>query len=126
MQAAMGVTAEGDVAAPGAGAGGASVGYAVDRDGIPAVVADLRRALTSLEDAANEAKRHGHLVSPGGDPYSPDAVRRMGAHLVEDYLAANERDRQNVQAMIDNLDAAMRDYDSTDDAAALSLRGTVS
>ena len=125
----MAVTAEGDVAAPGAGAGvagGADVGYAIDRDGIPAVVADLRRALASLEDAAREAERHGHVVSPGGDPYSPGAAREMGAHLVENYLAANERDRQNVQAVIDNLDTAMRDYDSTDDAAALSLRGTVS
>lgn len=100
-------------------------GYTIDLEAIPSVVTDLRRALASWENAAREAQRHTGLVPPGDDPHSPDATSRMGSGLVQDYLAANEHGRCSVQALIDELDDAMRTYDRVDETAAESMRGVV-
>ncbi len=116
-------TFEGDVAVQD-GTPSAEGEYTIDRDAIPSVVADLRRALGSWENAAREAERHTELVPPGDDPHSSHATSRMGARLVQDYLAANEHGRRSVQALIDDLEAAMRTYDQADESAAESARGT--
>lgn len=76
----------------------------------------------ALEQAAEEAKTHDRIVAPGGDPYSAQAVVAMGPELVASYLTSNERDQENVKAMIENLEAAMRQYDAQDDEAARSFR----
>ena len=99
-----------------------SIHYQIDRDRIPDVVADLRRALASLEAAGQEAMRHQHIAPPGDDPYSPDAARKMGPELVADYLKANDREKAGIQAMIDNLNSAMRQYDAQDNAATEAVK----
>lgn len=106
-------------------AGATSVGYSVEREQLPEVIADFRRALLELEHAADEARNHEHVVPPGGDPHSRRAVTAMGPDLVGDYLGANKRDQDNIKAMIENLDAAMRQYDAQEGEAARSLRPEV-
>lgn len=113
-------TFEGDVAAQD-GLSSDEGGYTIDRDAIPSVVADLRRALGSWENAAREAERHTDLVPPGDDPHSLHATSRVGARLVQDYLAANAHGRRRVQALIDELESAMRTYDRADETAAESV-----
>lgn len=103
-------------------AGATSVGYSVERDQVPEVIADFRRALLELEDAADEASNHENVVPPGGDPHSRRVVEAMGPELVSDYLGANKRDQDNIKAMIENLDAAMRQYDAQDGEVARSFR----
>lgn len=95
-----------------------SVGYEIDRDQIPEVITKFQRALMHLDDAAGKAQRMDRIVPPGGDPYSQQAVRAMGPELVSNYLGSNQRDKANMQAMIENLDAAMRRYDADEDEAA--------
>jgi hypothetical protein len=126
VRGAMAVSADGSVAGPAAAAqavasGAANVGFQIDRDRIPGVIADLNHAMDALQRASSEAEQHRNLVAPGPDPYSPGATEKLGARLVDDYQDANDRDRRNIQAMIDNLDAAMRHYDAHDDVAAQSL-----
>jgi predicted transcriptional regulator len=124
IEGTISMAADGTIAQPAEAQAGASgnVGYEVDRDRIPTVIADLRRALASLEAAGNEAIRHQHVVPPGDDPFSPKAAQQMGPELVANYLEANRRDKASIQALIDNLNAAMRRYDVQDDAAAQALQ----
>lgn len=126
VKGAMAMSADGSIATPAAAdhavaSGAAHVGFQIDRDGIPDVIADLNHAMDALQRASSAAQRHRDLVAPGPDPYSPGAVERLGARLVDDYQDANDRDRRNIQAMIETLDAAMRHYDAHDDEAAQSL-----
>ena len=120
----MAMAQDGTIAKPGAppSDGGSTVGFQVDREQIPEVIKDLQQARASLMKAQYEARKHSNIVPPGGDPRSAEAVQKMGPDLVGNYSQANERDVQNVQAMIDNLEAAMRQYDAQEDEAAQSLR----
>ncbi|SDR16871.1 hypothetical protein SAMN04489718_3892 [Actinopolyspora saharensis] len=110
--------------APQAIASGAATGmsYQVDREQIPEVITKLQRALMHLEEAEQEANNHEVITPPGGDPYSQQAVKAMGPELVDNYRASNHRDKTNIQAMMENLDAAMRRYDADDDEAARRFR----
>ena len=120
----MAMAQDGTIAKPGApaGDGGSDVGFEVDREQIPEVIKDLKVALESLMKAQKEARKHSAIAPPGGDPRSAEAVQKMGTELVDNYEQASQRDLQNVQAMIDNLDAAMRQYDAQEDEAAQSLQ----
>ncbi|RCW39966.1 hypothetical protein DFQ14_11348 [Halopolyspora algeriensis] len=102
-----------------------SVGYRIEREQIPEAIADFQRALMALDEAEQEALKHDRIIPPGGDPYSKQAVQTMGPELVSNYRASNHRDKANIEAMIENLDAAMRQYDAQEDAAALSFRPEV-
>ncbi len=110
--------------APQAIASGAATGmsYQVDRDQIPEVITKFQRALLHLEEAAGKAQRMDRIVPPGGNPYSQQAVQTMGPELVSNYLGSNHRDKANIEAMIENLDAAMRRYDVNEDEAARRFR----
>lgn len=99
-----------------------AMSYEVDRDQIPEVIAKFQRALNHLDEAEDEAQRHRHIVPPGGDPYSKQAVKAMGPELVNNYVASNNREKANIQAMIQNLDAAMRRYDAQEDEVARRFR----
>ncbi len=105
-------------------ASGAATGmsYQVDREQIPEVITKLQRALGHLDDAEREALQHDRIVPPGGDPYSQQAVKAMGPELVNNYVASNRQDKANIQAMMENLEAAMRRYDADDDEAARRFR----
>lgn len=46
----------------------------------------------------------------------------MGPKLVDNYMEANQRDTQNTQAMIENLQASLRQYDTQEDEAAKSFQ----
>ena len=120
----MAMGQDGTIGKPGApaGEGGSDVGFEVDREQIPEVIKDLQVALQSLMQAQREATKHSKITPPGGDPRSAEAVQKMGPELVGNYYEASKRDVQNVQAMIDNLDAAMRQYDAQDQEAAQSLQ----
>ncbi len=120
----MAMSHDGTIAKPGApaGEGGSDVGFQVDREQIPEVIKDLKVALQALMKARSEAQNHSRITPPGGDPRSADAVQKMGPELVDNYAQASQRDLQNIQAMIDNLDAAMRQYDTQDQEAAQSLQ----
>lgn len=127
VEGAMAVSADGSVAKPAAAAqavaaGAASVGFQVDRDQIAEVIRDLQHALGLLHGAGQEAGGLQHIVEPGTDPYSGPAVRSMGPDLVHNYLAANKREQDKINAMIDNLEAAVRHYDAREDAAAQQLQ----
>lgn len=122
----MALSADGSIAKPAAAdqavaSGATNVGFQVDRDRIPDVIRDLRHALGLLQSASREAGGLHHLVPPGTDPYSGPAVRTMGPELVQRYLTANTRDQDNLVAMIDNLEAAMRHYDTVEDTASPTL-----
>ena len=120
----MAMGQDGTIGQPGApaGEGGSDVGFQVDRDQIPEVIKDLEQARHALSRAQQQASQHAKITPPGGDPRSADAVQKMGPELVNNYSQANQRDLQNIQAMIDNLEAAMRQYDAQEDEAAQSLR----
>lgn len=127
VQASMAIYGDGRIAraadtGTALASGATGVSYSLDREQIPEVIADFQRALMSLGEAADEAQRHRNITPPGGDPHSSRAVRVMGADLVHGYLESNQRDQANIQAMIENLDAAMRQYDAREDEAARSLR----
>ncbi|MDR7302674.1 hypothetical protein [Haloactinomyces albus] len=128
VSASMAMSGDGDIAgSPDAeqalSSGGAtSVGYTIERERIPEAIADLRRALMALEQAADEALRHQHIVAPGGDPYSARAVTTMGSELVANYVSSNARDRESIESMIENLEAAMRRYDAQEDRSTRSFR----
>lgn len=110
--------------APQAIASGAATGmsYQVDREQIPEVITKLQRALGHLDDAEREALQHDRIVPPGGDPYSQQAVKAMGPELVNNYVTSNKQDKANIQAIMENLEAAMRRYDADDDEAARRFR----
>ena len=120
----MAMTHNGTIAKPGApaGDGGNNVGFHVDREQIPEVIKELQRAMQALQQASVQARKHSHITPPGGDPKSQEAVAKMGPDLVKTYYQANQRDIANIQAMIDNLDAAMRQYDAQEDESSRSLQ----
>lgn len=115
---------DGTIGQPGApaGEGGSDVGFQVDRNQIPEVIKDLQQARAQLLRARNQAQQHGQITPPGGDPRSAEAVQKMGPELVNNYMEANQRDANNIQSMIDNLEAALRQYDAQEDEAAQSLQ----
>ena len=120
----MAMSHDGTIAKPGApaGEGGNDVGFQVDREQIPEVLKDLKVALEALTSASDAAQNLRRITPPGGDPHSAEAVRAMGPQLVGNYSEANQRDINNVRSMIENLDAAMRQYDAQEDEAAQSLQ----
>ncbi|WP_139183064.1 hypothetical protein [Actinopolyspora xinjiangensis] len=99
-----------------------SSGYTIDLDRVPEVVAELRRALHALERAADEARGNEDLVAPGHDPHSRRAAHEMGPRLVAEYLTANEREQEELRAMISVVENAMRDYDAREEEADRALR----
>lgn len=126
VEGAMAVSADGSIARSAAAAqavasGATNVGFRIDRDRIPDVIRDLQHALGLLQSASREAGGLQHLVPPGTDPYSGPAIRTMGPDLVQRYSAANSRDQDNLNAMIDNLEAAMRHYDALEETASPTL-----
>ena len=104
-----------------ADSGATTTGFEVDRDRIPSVVAELRRAVDALLLAEREAGEAGFLAPPGDDPVSDRAAGEMGARLVEKYLSLNHRARDNLESMIANLLAAMAQYDAEEDEAVRSF-----
>lgn len=127
ISGAMAVSPDGRIAEPAAAAqavasGARSVGFQIDRDEIPHVIKDLNQAMDLLRRASSEAAQQRHLVAPGPDPYSPGIVDKLGAQLVDDHQDATGRDLANIRALIDNLDATLRRYDTHDDAASQALR----
>lgn len=120
----MAMGQDGTIGKPGApaGEGGSDVGFEVDREQIPEVIKDLQQALESLMKARERAQRCRNITPPGGDPRSAEAVEAMGPKLVNNYMDANQRDTQNTQAMIENLQAALRQYDTQEDEAARSFQ----
>ncbi|NHD17809.1 MULTISPECIES: hypothetical protein [unclassified Actinopolyspora] len=131
VRASMAMTGDGMVTKPAdaeravASGAASSVGYEIDREQLPEAIADLRKALMALEEGEREAMQHETITPPGGDPYSQQAVKAMGPKLVNNYMASNQRDKANIEAMIENLEAAMRRYDADDDEAARRFRAEV-
>ncbi|ASU77044.1 hypothetical protein CDG81_00420 [Actinopolyspora erythraea] len=97
-------------------------GYSVDLDRVPEVVAELRRALHALERAADEARGNADLVAPGHDPHSRRAAHEMGPRLVAEYLTANEREQEELRAMIAGVEDAMRRYEAREEETGRALR----
>ncbi|MCP2261539.1 hypothetical protein LX15_005265 [Streptoalloteichus tenebrarius] len=109
-------------AAAGAGASGGTVGYTIDRDAIPSLIEQLEKAKEMVNLALVEAARADNFPAPGTDPYSPTAAEQMGPKLVQNHTDANKRYQQDIQNMIDSLNAAMRSYDNAEDSARSSMR----
>ncbi|GGM59179.1 hypothetical protein GCM10012275_32980 [Longimycelium tulufanense] len=104
------------------GGGGSGAHFAVDRDQIPGLIKELEQARDKLERAASVAREAGRWPAPGTDPYSPKAAERMGPQLVDNYLAANKRQQQDIKNMIQSLEAAMKSYDNADESARSSFQ----
>ncbi|QUH00137.1 hypothetical protein HUO13_04300 [Saccharopolyspora erythraea] len=99
-----------------------SVGFEVDRDEIPRVIADLKHAKALLDEAMRTARRLGdHVRPPGLDPHSAEAAERLGPKAAGSYLRAAESHVDGIQALIAELSASMRAYDAQEDATANSL-----
>ncbi|SHG50857.1 PE domain-containing protein [Streptoalloteichus hindustanus] len=108
--------------AGGGGAGGAGAHFAVDPDRIPELVAELEQARKKLREAAELANDSKKIDPMGKDQFSPHAAERMGPRLVENYLAANKRQQDDIKRMIESLDAAKKSYENTDDANKAAFR----
>ncbi|SHE95103.1 PE domain-containing protein [Streptoalloteichus hindustanus] len=108
----------------GAGGGGGAAGnhFAVQADKIPDLIAELRHAKDNLADAAELAQSSAKIAPMGMDPFSPSAAERMGPKLVNNYLAANRRQQEDIQRMIDSLEAAKKTYENTEAANSAALR----
>ena len=112
VKAFIAVSRDGVIAAPEqaaraqADSGATTTGFEVDRDRIPSVVAELRRAVDALLLAEREAGEAGFLAPPGDDPVNR-AAGEMGARLVEKYLSLNPPSPG--QPRIDDRESARRD-----------------
>nr|BFF03872.1 hypothetical protein GCM10020241_55470 [Streptoalloteichus tenebrarius] len=100
----------------GGGGGGAGAHFAVQADRIPDLISELKLAKSKLEDAAVLAVASMKIDPMGRDPFSPSAAQRMGPELAQNYLDANQRQQDDIQRMINSLEAAKKTYENTEDA----------
>jgi hypothetical protein len=111
----------GIAAAAGAALAGGSVGYKIDRDHIPGLIEDLNKGLDQVRHAGTDAQQYGIITSPGGDPYSPHAVKAMGPDLVANHAQANTAYQESIKNMIASLKKAHGGYGQAEDDATSAM-----
>ncbi|GAA3363370.1 hypothetical protein [Saccharopolyspora gregorii] len=95
--------------------------FSVDTDAIPGMIAKYEDARDELDKILAKAQRMREVEPPGDDPVSgasANAIRRLIGGEGEGGLSqAVSEAKKHLQGQIDQLNAALQDYRSADEAA---------
>jgi hypothetical protein len=121
--AAVGAAA-GNVAAGAGGAG--TTRFSVDPDQAQNMIKGLKDAVDKLIDLKEKSRILQQTGAPGPDPYSGLATLKMRETAGDNpggYGWANEAAQKALLKTIENIEKALADYRSTDDAAKNAVKG---
>ncbi|WP_434449129.1 hypothetical protein [Lentzea sp. E54] len=112
-------------AAAGAGAGGVAK-FSVDPDQAQKMIDGLKLAIEKLLELREKGGEIEFAGAPGPDPYSGFAtlaMRKTAGGEPGGYLWANEQAQKALEQTIKNIEKALAEYKTTDEAAQTAMRG---